>query len=345
MSKPALQLGFIGLGRMGLNMVTRLQQRGVRCVAYDTHGAARAAAGKTGAQTADSLPALVAALAPPRAVWLMVPAGVVDAVLDDLLPLLAAGDCVIDGGNSHYVEDLRRAARLRKQGVAYMDAGVSGGVWGRDRGYCLMVGGPDDAFARIEPAFAALAPGVDAAPRTEGRGGPPAMAEQGYLHCGPNGAGHFVKMVHNGIEYAVMAAYAEGFNVLKHADAGSRAQQFDAETTPLEQPELYRYTLDLPAIAELWRRGTVIGSWLLDLTAEELLADGELAAYEGRVSDSGEGRWTLQAAIDEGVPATQLAAALFARFASRGNALYANRVMSAMRHAFGGHAEKTGGQG
>ena len=345
MSKPALQLGFIGLGRMGLNMVTRLQQRGVRCVAYDTHGAARAAAGKTGAQSADSLPALVAALAPPRAVWLMVPAGVVDAVLDDLLPLLAAGDCVIDGGNSHYVEDLRRAARLRKQGVAYMDVGVSGGVWGRDRGYCLMVGGPDEAFARIEPAFAALAPGVDAAPRTEGRGGSPAMAEQGYLHCGPNGAGHFVKMVHNGIEYAVMAAYAEGFNVLKHADAGSRAQQFDAETTPLEQPELYRYTLDLPAIAELWRRGTVIGSWLLDLTAEELLADGELAAYEGRVSDSGEGRWTLQAAIDEGVPATQLAAALFARFASRGNALYANRVMSAMRHAFGGHAEKTGGQG
>ncbi len=345
MSKPALQLGFIGLGRMGLNMVTRLQQRGVRCVAYDTHGAARAAAGKAGAQTADSLSALVAALAPPRAVWLMVPAGVVDAVLDDLLPLLATGDCVIDGGNSHYVEDLRRAARLRKQGVAYMDVGVSGGVWGRDRGYCLMVGGPAEAFARIEPAFAALAPGVDAAPRTEGRGGPPAMAEQGYLHCGPNGAGHFVKMVHNGIEYAVMAAYAEGFNVLKHADAGSRAQQFDAETTPLEQPELYRYTLDLPAIAELWRRGTVIGSWLLDLTAEELLADGELAAYEGRVSDSGEGRWTLQAAIDEGVPATQLAAALFARFASRGNALYANRVMSAMRHAFGGHAEKTGEQG
>ncbi len=345
MSKPALQLGFIGLGRMGLNMVTRLQQRGVHCVAYDTHDAARAAAVKTGAQTADSLSALVAALAPPRAVWLMVPAGVVDAVLDDLLPLLAAGDCVIDGGNSHYVEDLRRAARLRKQGVVYMDVGVSGGVWGRDRGYCLMVGGPDEAFARIEPAFAALAPGVDAAPRTEGRGGPPAMAEQGYLHCGPNGAGHFVKMVHNGIEYAVMAAYAEGFNVLKHADAGSRAQQFDAETTPLEQPELYRYTLDLPAIAELWRRGTVIGSWLLDLTAEELLADGELAAYEGRVSDSGEGRWTLQAAIDEGVPATQLAAALFARFASRGNALYANRVMSAMRHAFGGHAEKTGGQG
>ncbi len=344
MSGKTLQLGFVGLGRMGLNMVTRLQRAGIACVAFDTHDAARAAAQKVGAQSADSLSALVAAMPAPRAIWLMVPAGVVDHVLDDLLPLLQAGDCVIDGGNSHYTADLRRAERLRGKGVAYMDVGVSGGVWGLERGYCLMVGGPDADFARVEPAFAALAPGFSAASRTPGRSGDPIMAEQGYLHCGPNGAGHFVKMVHNGIEYAVMAAYAEGFNVLKHADAGLHQQQTDAETTPLEQPELYRYQLDLPAISELWRRGTVIGSWLLDLTAEELVADGELQAYNGRVSDSGEGRWTLQAAIDEGVPATQLAAALFARFGSRGNALFANKVMSAMRHAFGGHAEKTGGR-
>ncbi len=341
--RNGLQLGFIGLGRMGLNMAARLHHGGIACVGYDANAKARAAVREAGAQAAASLRALVVALPAPRAVWLMVPAGAVDAVLDELLPLLSRGDCVIDGGNSHYVEDLRRAERLRKAGIDHMDVGVSGGVWGRERGYCLMIGGPKRAFARLEPAFAVLAPGVDSAPRSAGRKGKPDMAEQGYLHCGPNGAGHFVKMVHNGIEYAVMAAYAEGFNVLRHANAGSGAQQADAETTPLENPERYRYELRLAEIAELWRRGTVIGSWLLDLTAEELLQDDALKSYAGRVSDSGEGRWTLQAAIDEGVPATQLAAALFARFSSRGNALYANQVMSAMRHAFGGHAEKTAG--
>ena len=342
MSSSVLDVGFIGLGRMGLNMVTRLQQHGLGCVAYDMHAEARAAAARVGAQSVDSLSALVKALAPPRTVWLMVPAAAVDAVLDQLIPELGPGDCVVDGGNSHYVDDLRRASRLRAQGIGYMDVGVSGGVWGRERGYCLMIGGQATDFDRIEPAFAALAPGVDAAPRTPGRGGVPVSAEQGYLHCGPSGAGHFVKMVHNGIEYAVMAAYAEGFNVLRHANLGNQEQKPDAETTPLEQPELYRFDLDLPAIAELWRRGTVIGSWLLDLTARELCADGSLQAYSGRVSDSGEGRWTLQAAIDEGVPAAQLAAALFARFSSRGNAMFANQLMSAMRHAFGGHAEKSG---
>ena len=338
-----LHLGFVGLGRMGLNMAARLHHGGISCVGYDANPKARAALRKLGATAAASLRELVTALPTPRAVWLMVPAGVVDSVLDELLPLLAKGDCVIDGGNSHYTEDLRRAERLRKRGVDAMDVGVSGGVWGRERGYCLMIGGPKPAFKRLEPVFATLAPGVAAAPRTAGRKGKPDMAEQGYLHCGPNGAGHFVKMVHNGIEYAVMAAYAEGFNVLKHANAGSAAQESDAETTPLEYPERYRYDLALDQISELWRRGTVIGSWLLDLTAEELHQDADLKAYAGRVSDSGEGRWTLQAAIDEGVPATQLAAALFARFSSRGNALYANQVMSAMRHAFGGHAEKPAG--
>jgi 6-phosphogluconate dehydrogenase len=338
-----LHLGFVGLGRMGLNMAARLHHGGISCVGYDANPKARAALRKLGATAAASLRELVTALPTPRAVWLMVPAGVVDSVLDELLPLLARGDCVIDGGNSHYTEDLRRAERLRKRGVDAMDVGVSGGVWGRERGYCLMIGGPKPAFKRLEPVFATLAPGVAAAPRTAGRKGKPDMAEQGYLHCGPNGAGHFVKMVHNGIEYAVMAAYAEGFNVLKHANAGSAAQESDAETTPLEYPERYRYDLALDQISELWRRGTVIGSWLLDLTAEELHQDADLKAYAGRVSDSGEGRWTLQAAIDEGVPATQLAAALFARFSSRGNALYANQVMSAMRHAFGGHAEKPAG--
>ncbi|MCK9367920.1 MAG: decarboxylating 6-phosphogluconate dehydrogenase [Metallibacterium scheffleri] len=338
-----MHLGFVGLGRMGLNMAARLHHGGISCVGYDANPKARAALRKLGATAAASLRELVTALPTPRAVWLMVPAGVVDSVLDELLPLLARGDCVIDGGNSHYTEDLRRAERLRKRGVDAMDVGVSGGVWGRERGYCLMIGGPKPAFKRLEPVFATLAPGVAAAPRTAGRKGKPDMAEQGYLHCGPNGAGHFVKMVHNGIEYAVMAAYAEGFNVLKHANAGSAAQESDAETTPLEYPERYRYDLALDQISELWRRGTVIGSWLLDLTAEELHQDADLKAYAGRVSDSGEGRWTLQAAIDEGVPATQLAAALFARFSSRGNALYANQVMSAMRHAFGGHAEKPAG--
>lgn len=338
-----LHLGFVGLGRMGLNMAARLHHGGISCVGYDANPKAREALRKLGATAAASLRELVTALPTPRAVWLMVPAGVVDSVLDELLPLLARGDCVIDGGNSHYTEDLRRAERLRKRGVDAMDVGVSGGVWGRERGYCLMIGGPKPAFKRLEPVFATLAPGVAAAPRTAGRKGKPDMAEQGYLHCGPNGAGHFVKMVHNGIEYAVMAAYAEGFNVLKHANAGRAAQESDAETTPLEYPEHYRYDLPVGEISELWRRGTVIGSWLLDLTAEEMLQDDELKAYAGRVSDSGEGRWTLQAAIDEGVPATQLAAALFARFSSRGNALYANQVMSAMRHAFGGHAEKPAG--
>jgi len=339
-SGGALQLGFVGLGRMGLNMVLRLQDAGVHCVVFDTNADARAEAVKAGAQAADSLEAMAGMLSGPRAVWLMLPTAVVDKVLATLVPLLGAGDMVVDGGNSHYVEDLRRAKELGAKGIHYVDVGVSGGVWGRERGYCQMIGGPEQAYRHLEPAFAALAPGVSAAPRSPGRDGEPSPAEQGYLYCGPNGAGHFVKMVHNGIEYGLMAAYAEGLNILHGANVGRETQEIDAETTPLEHPERYQYDFPLDDVVELWRRGSVIGSWLLDLTAIEMGKDPALAHYSGRVSDSGEGRWTALAAIEEGVPAPVLTSALFGRFASRGNNEFADKVMSAMRHAFGGHAEK-----
>ncbi|HEU0197660.1 MAG TPA: decarboxylating 6-phosphogluconate dehydrogenase [Nevskiaceae bacterium] len=338
--KARLQLGFVGLGRMGLNMVERLQEAGVDCVVFDTQAAARKAAATCGATPATSLSDLVARLATPRAVWMMLPTAVVDPVLKTLAPALEAGDMVIDGGNSHYTEDLRRAGELAPRGIHYVDVGVSGGVWGRERGYCQMIGGPEKAFKHLEPAFAALAPGIALAPRTPGRKGRATPEENGYLYCGPNGAGHFVKMVHNGIEYGVMAAYAEGLDVLKHADAGKQARTADAETTPLEHPERYQYELPIDRIVELWRRGSVIGSWLLDLTAIEMAQDPGLDHYDGRVSDSGEGRWTALAAIEEGVPTPVIASALYERFASRGNAVYAGKVLSAMRHAFGGHAEK-----
>jgi len=338
-----MQLGMIGLGRMGANMVRRLLKAGHELVVYDSHADAVRPLEQAGAQGSTELKDFVARLAKPRAVWLMVPAAAVDAVLDELLPLLEPDDCVIDGGNSYYHDDLRRAAALAKKKLHYLDVGVSGGVWGMQRGYCQMIGGEAAAVARLEPIFRALAPGVEAAARTPGRGGAPEPAESGYLHCGPNGAGHFVKMVHNGIEYGLMAAYAEGFNILKGAAVGKREGEVDAETAPLRHPERYRYDIDVARVAELWRRGSVIGSWLLDLSASALRADPALEKFGGRVSDSGEGRWTLQAAIDEGVPAPVISAALFARFASRGHSEYADKLLSAMRYEFGGHHEKPGG--
>jgi 6-phosphogluconate dehydrogenase len=335
-----MQLGMIGLGRMGSNMVRRLVKGGHRCGVYDVHAEAVAQASAPGISGAKSMADLVAALARPRAIWLMVPAAIVDKVLADLVPLLDAGDIVIDGGNSYYRDDIRRARELDASKIHYLDVGTSGGVAGFDRGYCLMIGGEKDVVAHLAPVFATLAPGIDAATRTPGRDPRQGTAEQGFLHCGPHGAGHFVKMVHNGIEYGLMAAYAEGLNILRNADAGLRAREVNAETTPLRDPEYYQYRLDLPDIAEVWRRGSVIGSWLLDLTASALLRDPALASFEGRVSDSGEGRWTAMAAIDEGVPAPILSAALFARFSSRGNAEFADKVLSAMRHEFGGHVEQ-----
>jgi 6-phosphogluconate dehydrogenase len=302
--------------------------------------AAVAALQKEGAIGAASLTELAAKTARPRAVWLMVPAALVDQALEQLLPHLDPGDIVVDGGNSYYRDDIRRARTLSDSGQHHVDVGTSGGVGGLDRGYCLMIGGEAEAVARLTPIFAALAPGLDAAPRTRLRAGAPASAEQGFLHCGPHGAGHFVKMVHNGIEYGLMAAYAEGLNILRNANVGKREHAVDAETTPLRHPEFYEYEMNLPEIAEVWRRGSVIGSWLLDLTANALQQDGQLAAYGGRVSDSGEGRWTIEAAIDEAVPTHVLSAALYERFSSRGEADFANRVLSAMRHEFGGHVEK-----
>ena len=342
-----MQLGMIGLGRMGASMVRRLLGDGHACVVHDVQPSAVAGLVKDGAAGAASLKEMVSQLGQPRTIWLMVPAAVVDQALGDLVPLLDAGDIVVDGGNSYYRDDIRRGTQLQPRGIHYLDVGTSGGVAGLERGYCLMIGGEVGVVEHLRPIFASLAPGLDAATRTPGRSVRTAgtgTAEEGFLHCGPHGAGHFVKMVHNGIEYGVMAAYAEGLNILRNANVGRpdrRAQNgHDAETTPLRDPELYRFEMNLPEIAEVWRRGSVIGSWLLDLTATALLKDPELAGYGGRVSDSGEGRWTIQAAIDEGVPVPVLGAALFERFTSRGNADFANQVLSAMRYEFGGHAEK-----
>jgi 6-phosphogluconate dehydrogenase len=335
-----MQLGMIGLGRMGASMVRRVMGKGHTCVVHDVNPAAVTALAKDGAIGAASLKEMVQKMTAPRAVWLMVPAALVDATLADLVPLLSKDDIVIDGGNSYYRDDVRRAEELKAKGIHYMDVGTSGGVAGLDRGYCLMIGGEDQTFKHLAPVFEALAPGFEAAGRTVGRTGEVANAEQGFLHCGPVGAGHFVKMVHNGIEYGVMAAYAEGLNILSNANIGHREQTKDAETSPLRNPEFYQYEMDLPAITEVWRRGSVVGSWLLDLTAQALVADPKLDAYNGRVSDSGEGRWTVEAAVDQGVPANVLTAALYQRFASRGNADFSGKVLSAMRHQFGGHVEK-----
>ncbi|HEX2829464.1 MAG TPA: decarboxylating 6-phosphogluconate dehydrogenase [Burkholderiales bacterium] len=332
-----MQLAMIGAGRMGSNMVRRLLRAGHECVVYDANAAAAQALAADGAAAARSMEDLVQRLAKPRTVWLMLPAGLVDREIAALSALLEPDDVIVDGGNSHFADDIRRARELAERGIRYMDAGTSGGIAGGERGYCLMVGGDADIFERLEPLFAVLAPGVDAAPRTAGGSGEPAVAEKGYLHCGPHGAGHFVKMVHNGIEYGLMAAYAEGLNLLRSANAGAATQRHDAETTPLREPERYRYDFDIAAIAELWRRGSVVSSWLLDLTARALARDPDLGAFSGGVSDSGEGRWTVSAAIDLGVPAPVLSTALFERFASRDNDDYANRVLSAMRREFGGH--------
>jgi 6-phosphogluconate dehydrogenase len=335
-----MDLGMIGLGRMGANMVRRLIRAGHRLVVFDTSAEAVAALAKEGATGAASLDDFLGRLPKPRVVWMMVPAGVVDRAIADLAPRLARGDVLVDGGNSWYVDDIRRAKELSAKGIHYVDVGTSGGVMGLERGYCQMIGGEPDTVTRLDPVFRALAPPADSAPRTPGREKAGGTAERGYLHCGPNGAGHFVKMVHNGIEYGIMAAYAEGLNILGHAGVGNRSHERDAETTPLQDPERYRYDFDLADIAEVWRRGSVISSWLLDLTAAALLDDPGLEKYAGKVSDSGEGRWTIHAAVDEAVPAPVLTAALYQRFASRGEADFADKILSAMRFAFGGHLEK-----
>jgi 6-phosphogluconate dehydrogenase len=330
----------IGLGRMGANMARRVMSKGHECIVQDAHADAVARMAQDGAIGTATLDELAAKMTRPRAIWLMVPAAVVDSVLDELIQHLDPGDIIIDGGNSYYRDDIRRAKKLRDAGFHYVDCGTSGGIAGQDRGYCLMVGAEQPIFDHLAPLFSALAPGTGSEQRTPGRSGEPSNAEQGFLHCGPNGAGHFVKMIHNGIEYGMMAAFAEGFNILRHANIGKTAQVADAETTPLREPEFYQYEFDLPEVAEVWRRGSVVGSWLLDLTAKALLADPKLEAFGGRVSDSGEGRWTIQAAIDEGVPTQVLSAALYDRFSSRGEGTFANQILSAMRHEFGGHAEK-----
>jgi 6-phosphogluconate dehydrogenase len=336
-----MQLGMVGLGRMGANIVRRLMRDGHECVVYDISAAAVQALEADGAVAATSLADLASKLEQPRAVWIMVPAGdITTKTVDGLAAVLGAGDAIIDGGNSHYYDDLARAASLRESGVHYIDVGTSGGVWGLDRGYCLMIGGDTEAVDRLNPIWASVAPGVEAAPRAAGRDGDPSAAEQGYLHCGPVGAGHFVKMVHNGIEYGLMAAYAEGLNILKNANVGSTSRDADAETAPLEHPEHYMYDIDVAQVAEVWRRGSVVQSWLLDLTAAAMATDPDLDDFAGRVSDSGEGRWTAIAAIDEGVPSPVLASALFSRFSSRDQDLFADRVLSAMRKQFGGHDEK-----
>ncbi|HEV8239953.1 MAG TPA: decarboxylating 6-phosphogluconate dehydrogenase [Thermoanaerobaculia bacterium] len=338
-----MQLGMIGLGRMGANMVRRLMAGGHDCVVYDRAPQAVQTLAAEGAAGADALEDFVAKLATPRTIFIMVPAGVVGATLDALRPLLAADDAVVDGGNSHYHDDIARARDLARDGIHFVDMGTSGGVWGRERGYCLMIGGDTEVVRRLDPIFRTLAPGQGAIPPSPGREARQSTAHLGYLHCGPSGAGHFVKMVHNGIEYGLMAAYAEGFNVLAKANIGKAAREHDAETTPLRNPEHYQYDLDLADVAEVWRRGSVVTSWLLDLTAAALAKSPDLGDFAGRVADSGEGRWTLAAAIDEAVPAHVLTAALFERFASRGEDDFQNRVLSAMRFGFGGHVEKKGG--
>lgn len=341
MTTRVITLGMVGLGRMGANLVRRSLADGHSAVVYDPSVSAVAALVEAGATGASSLAELVAALPVPRTVWVMVPAGqITETVVTELIDLLEPGDVIIDGGNSYYRDDLRRSAVAAGKGVTYLDVGTSGGVWGLERGYCLMIGGDADAVERLTPLWSTLAPGVDAAVRTTGRSGDPTPEESGWLHCGPSGAGHFVKMVHNGVEYGLMAAYAEGLNILKHADAGLRPREADAETAPLNDPEFYEYRLDIPAIAELWRRGSVVGSWLLDLTAAALHASPGLEEFGGRVSDSGEGRWTAIAAIEEGVPAPVLSAALTSRLQSQGAGLFADQVVSAMRKQFGGHDEK-----
>ena len=335
-----MQLGMIGLGRMGANLVRRLMRDGHECVVYDVDAGAVKALQGEGATGATSLEDFTSKLTQPRAAWMMVPAAFVAETVDSLVKLFDRDDVIIDGGNSYYRDDIDRAEVLAPTGIHYVDVGTSGGVFGLDRGYCMMIGGEDEVVERLDPIFRTLAPGVDVAPRTPGRTGEPSTAEHGYLHCGPNGAGHFVKMIHNGIEYGIMAAYAEGLAILHDADVGTRKQEFDAETAPLQDPQYYHFDVDTTAVAEVWRRGSVISSWLLDLTATALVESPTLDGFTGRVSDSGEGRWTVQAAIEEGIPAQVLSAALYSRFASQGNAEFANRLQSAMRKEFGGHLEK-----
>ena len=338
--KP-MQLGMVGLGRMGAGIVRRLLRDGHRCVGYNRSPEPVQALTKDGMDGASSLAELASKLERPRAVWVMLPAGeITEKTIEAVAEVLEADDVIIDGGNTYYHDDIRRAATLEERGIHHVDVGTSGGVWGLERGFCLMIGGEDEVVERLDPIFASLAPGVDAAPRTPGRSGPRSTSEQGYYHCGPNGAGHFVKMVHNGIEYGLMAAYAEGLNIIRHADVGTRQRELDAETAPLENPRYFQYDIDTAEVAEVWRRGSVVASWLLDLTAQALVESPNLEEFAGRVSDSGEGRWTSIAAIEEGVPAPVLTTALYSRFASRGLDEFAGKVLSAMREQFGGHAEK-----
>jgi 6-phosphogluconate dehydrogenase len=339
-----MQLGMVGLGRMGAGIVRRLMADGHRCVGYDVSADAVKAVEADGMTGSGSLEEFASKLEKPRAAWVMVPAGeITDRTIKAVAEVFEEGDAIIDGGNTHYLDDIRHANELRERGVHHIDCGTSGGVWGIRRGFCLMIGGEDEAVQRLSPLFASIAPGIDAAPRTPGRSGDPSQAEQGFLHCGPNGAGHFVKMVHNGIEYGIMAAYAEGLNIIRNANAGKVKREDDAETAPLEHPEYYQYDIDTTDVAEVWRRGSVIGSWLLDLTAQALVQSSGLEEFSGRVSDSGEGRWTSIAAVEEGVPAPVLTAALYSRFSSRNLDDFANRVLSAQRKEFGGHEEKPAG--
>jgi 6-phosphogluconate dehydrogenase len=338
-----MQLAMVGLGRMGANLVRRLLRGGHQCVVFDLNQQAVAGLAGEGAVGARSLDEVVGKLEPPRAAWIMVPAAVTQATVDQLAERMQPGDVIIDGGNSYYRDDVDRAAALAGKGLHYVDVGTSGGIFGLERGYCLMIGGEREVVERLDPIWRTIAPGADAAPRTPARSGPPSPAEQGYLHCGPHGAGHFVKMVHNGIEYGMMGAIAEGLAILHRADAGAHHGEADAETAPLRSPQYYRYDLDTAAVAEVWRRGSVVASWLLDLTADSLARDPKLESFEGRVSDSGEGRWTVEAAIEEGVPSPVITTALYQRFSSQGEAEFANRVLSAMRYEFGGHQEKAPG--